>query len=42
MKDTVGDIWRMIWEHKSAAIVMLAQLVEDGKVQVEGWREGVQ
>eukprot|EP00731_Ephydatia_muelleri_P036734 Em0315g2a len=31
MTETVGDFWRMIWEHKSAAIVMLAQLIEDGK-----------
>ncbi|KAL5486475.1 hypothetical protein EMCRGX_G018961 [Ephydatia muelleri] len=40
MTETVGDFWRMIWEHKSAAIVMLAQLIEDGKeVCVRYWPE---
>ena len=40
MTETLGDFWRMVWEHKSAAIVMLAQLVEDGKeVCVRYWPE---
>lgn len=34
MKDTVGDFWRMVWEHNSANVVMLNQLVEDGKTSV--------
>ena len=34
MKETVGDFWRMVWEFKSAAIVMLTQLEEDGEVCV--------
>ena len=32
MENTIGDFWRMIWEHKSAAIVMLTELEEGGKV----------
>ena len=32
MEDTVGDFWRMVWELKSAAIVMLTQLEENGEV----------
>ena len=32
MENTVGDFWRMVWEMKSAAIVMLTQLQEDGEV----------
>ncbi|XP_060083383.1 receptor-type tyrosine-protein phosphatase kappa-like [Ylistrum balloti] len=34
-RHTVGDIWRMIWQHKVDSIVMLANLVEDGKVKCE-------
>ena len=29
---TTGDFWKMIWEQKSAAIVMLTELEEDRKV----------
>ena len=32
MTSTTGDFWKMIWEQKSAAIVMLTELEEDGKV----------
>ena len=32
MKNTVGDFWKMMWEQKSTAIVMLTQLQEDGEV----------
>jgi protein tyrosine phosphatase len=32
MSNTTGDFWKMIWEQKSAAIVMLTELEEDGKV----------
>ena len=31
MENTIGDFWRMIWEQKSAAIVMLTELEEGGK-----------
>ncbi len=33
MEETVKDFWRMIWETKSAAIVMLTELAEDGQVR---------
>lgn len=32
MANTVGDFWRMIWETKSAAIVMLTELTENDQV----------
>ena len=39
MEGTVGDFWRMVWEYKSAAIVMLTQLEEEGEVSSTGWEE---
>ena len=39
MENTTGDFWRMIWETKSAAIVMLTELVEGDKVSEEPCRE---
>ena len=30
MDNTVADFWRMVWEHKSHAIVMVTGLVEAG------------
>ena len=36
MDSTTGDFWRMIWEHKSAAIVMLMEVEEEGGV-VKYW-----
>ena len=34
MNNTCGDFWRMVWEQKSAAVVMLTQLEEDGIVRI--------
>ena len=34
LRETVGDFWRMIWEFKSKAILMLCNLEENGQV----WR----
>ncbi|XP_046554700.1 receptor-type tyrosine-protein phosphatase F-like [Haliotis rubra] len=34
-KNTVGDFWRMIWEHSCSAVVMLTGLVEEVKVKCE-------
>ncbi|XP_046554314.1 uncharacterized protein LOC124263694 isoform X2 [Haliotis rubra] len=34
-KNTVGDFWRMIWEHSCSAVVMLTGLVEEAKVKCE-------
>ena len=34
MNNTCGDFWQMVWEQKSAAIVMLTQLEEDGTVRL--------
>ncbi|XP_068224099.1 receptor-type tyrosine-protein phosphatase F-like [Palaemon carinicauda] len=37
-KDTTGDFWRMVWHTKSQMIVMIANVVENGKVKVaEYW-----
>ena len=30
MHNTVGDIWRMMWEFKSKVMVMLCNFSEDG------------
>ena len=41
MENTTGDFWRMVWEQKTATIVMLTQLKENGEVSVSlcvcGW-----
>ncbi|XP_064386192.1 receptor-type tyrosine-protein phosphatase F-like [Halichondria panicea] len=38
LTETVGDFWRMVWEQKSAAIIMLTQLEEDGQeMSVKYW-----
>ncbi|XP_066967327.1 receptor-type tyrosine-protein phosphatase F-like isoform X2 [Macrobrachium rosenbergii] len=33
-KDTTHDFWRMIWHTKSQLVIMIANLVENGKVKV--------
>ena len=38
MKSTVDEFWRMIWEHRVSAIMMLCQVEERGKVGREGRR----
>lgn len=32
MPNTIGDFWRMIWEHRLSTIVMLTKVTEGGKV----------
>ena len=34
MKTTVDDFWRMIWEHRVSAIMMLCQVEENEKVRL--------
>ncbi|XP_071118457.1 receptor-type tyrosine-protein phosphatase alpha-like [Haliotis cracherodii] len=34
-KKTVGDFWRMIWEHSCSAVVMLTGLVEESRIKCE-------
>jgi len=34
LQHTLGDFWRMIWEHKITSIVMLANEIENGKEKV--------
>ncbi|XP_074651513.1 uncharacterized protein LOC141906180 isoform X2 [Tubulanus polymorphus] len=35
MKNTIGDLWRMVWEHQCRIIVMLTALDEDGMSRCE-------
>lgn len=38
LPDTVGDFWRMVWEHRSRTLVMMTQLEERGRVKcVQFW-----
>ena len=34
LKNTVEDLWKMMWEYQCGCIVMLCQLMEDGQVLV--------
>ena len=36
MESTVNDFWRMVWEHRVSAIVMLCSVEEKGKVKQKG------
>lgn len=36
MQETVFDFWRMVWQENTAAIVMVTNLVEVGRVGT-GW-----
>ncbi|XP_069171279.1 receptor-type tyrosine-protein phosphatase mu [Procambarus clarkii] len=38
--DTIGDFWRMIWHTRSPIIIMVTNLIENGKVKVaQYWPE---
>ena len=32
LKNTVEDLWKMMWEYQCGCIMMLCQLMEDGQV----------
>ena len=32
MENTINDFWKMIWEYKSATIVLLCKMTEEGEV----------
>lgn len=34
MQETVFDFWRMVWQENTAAIIMVTNLVEVGRVGV--------
>lgn len=34
MQETVFDFWRMVWQENTAAIVMVTNLVEVGRVSI--------
>lgn len=38
MQETVFDFWRMVWQENTAAIVMVTNLVEVGRVGIRSTR----
>lgn len=34
LRNTIADFWRMIWEFKLSAVIMLTETIEAGKVCV--------
>lgn len=36
MQETVYDFWRMVWQENTAAVVMVTNLVEVGRVSQAG------
>lgn len=34
LAQTVGDFWRLVWEQRSSALIMLTNCVESGRVRV--------
>lgn len=34
LRNTIADFWRMVWEHKLTAIIMLTETIEAGRVGV--------
>jgi len=34
MKATVDDFWLMIWQQRPKAVVMVTNVIEDGKVSI--------
>ena len=41
MQETVFDFWRMVWQENTAAIVMVTNLVEVGRVGINCHRSQI-
>lgn len=44
LPETFGDFWRMVWEQRSATVVMMTRLEEKSRVRCYGkaWPQGFQ